>query len=247
MGIGPDNSTLGFPYSLLQIFAMADSTVTINIDNTPIIQQGGSVTQDDIDSILNEYREALLGKTIISENLNVSGDTFVEYLDASYINSNYIEIGKEIIFSNPTTSTNIQNMNNQITNILLSVSELSANFNILDASLILLDASIVKLDVFNELSANFNILDASLILLDASLNLLDASTVKLEVFNELSANLIELSNNVYSLLTSYNTANLGITTISGDLSVTGDTSLNDVDISNITANTLTLNEGIIIT
>ena len=125
--------------------------------------------------------------------------------------------------------------------------ELSANFNILDASLILLDASIVKLDVFNELSANFNILDASLILLDASLILLDASTVKLEVFNELSANLIELSNNVYSLLTSYNTANLGITTISGDLSVTGDTSLNDVDISNITANTLTLNEGIIIT
>ena len=52
---------------------------------------------------------------------------------------------------------------------------------------------------------------------------------------------------INNILTSYNPANLGITTISGDLIVTGDTSLNELDISNITANILTLNEGIIIT
>ena len=239
MATGPKQSKQNSKISVTQKLS-----ISIDITNTIEIDGGGNLSAEQIDAIVNNnlldiesiissvlgaFNPANLGNTLIGGSLTVSGDSVVENLESTTVNTGSMIVDNEILIGETNTfsltnkismlESNITNINDNIYQLEISYNylnstkvnvnkfdELSANFYDLEANFNILDASAVLTNVFNELSGHFYNLATNF-------NILDASAVLSNIFDD-------LSKNVYILESSFNIldASVVLSNIFNDLS-----------------------------
>ncbi len=169
-GTGPSDPNLPSKVSVTQ-------KLKFSFESTLEIAGASNLTPEQIDAIVNAnaldissiiasvlggFNEALLGSTTIGDNLTVSGDTIVNNLDSTAINTGIINIGDEIVIGDNTSSlsliSRLESMETTISLFNNNLTDLCNNFNRLDDLIKVNDVSQTFFEIMTQQPYKFNTL-----------------------------------------------------------------------------------------